>query len=62
MDGQDGFDTLRFNGANVAENINISAKGTHAILTRDVGNVTMDLAGIEQIDIAALGGADNFVV
>ena len=62
VDGQDGFDTLQFNGANINEKFNISAKGNRASLTRDIGNVTMDLGTIERIQIAALGGADNFVV
>ena len=62
VDGQDGFDTLQFNGANVNENFNLSAKGSRASLTRDVGNVTMDLGTMERIQIAALGGADNFVI
>jgi Ca2+-binding RTX toxin-like protein len=62
VDGQDGFDTLEFNGANVNETFNISAKGTRASLTRNVGNVTMDLGTMERIQIAALGGADNVVV
>jgi hypothetical protein len=31
-------------------------------LFRDVGNVTMDLNGVERIQLAALGGADNIVV
>jgi Ca2+-binding RTX toxin-like protein len=29
---------------------------------RDVGNVTMDLYGVEQIDFSALGGADHVIV
>ena len=62
VDGQDGFDTLEFNGANVNETFNISAKGSRASLTRDIGNVTMDLGTMERIQIAALGGADNVVV
>ena len=62
VDGQDGFDTLEFNGANVNETFNISAKGSRASLTRDIGNVTMDLGTMERIEIAALGGADNVVV
>ncbi len=62
VEGQDGFDTLRFNGANVNENMSISANGNRATLTRDVGNVSMDLNGIERIEIAALGGADNITV
>ena len=62
VDGQDGFDTLQFNGANINETFNISAKGNRASLTRDIGNVTMDLGTMERIQIAALGGADNIVV
>ncbi|HET7166338.1 MAG TPA: calcium-binding protein [Pseudolabrys sp.] len=62
VDGQDGFDTLLFNGSNVSETFNISAKGNRASLTRDVGNVTMDLGTMERIQLAALGGADNFVI
>ncbi|MGA9034900.1 MAG: calcium-binding protein [Pseudolabrys sp.] len=62
VDGQDGFDTLLFNGANVNETLNISANGNRASLTRDVGNVTMDLGTMERIQLAALGGADNFVI
>jgi len=62
VDGQDGFDTLQFNDANIAETVNISAKGNRASLTRDIGGVTMDLGTIERIQIAALGGADNFVI
>ena len=32
LEGQDGFDTMLFNGANVAENINISANGGRVLL------------------------------
>ena len=62
VEGQAGFDTLLFNGANVSENIDISANGSRARLFRDVGNVTMDLNGVERIDLNALGGADNITV
>ena len=62
VDGQDGTDTLVFNGANVNENINITANHGRVKFTRDVGNVTMDLNGIEHIDFTALGGADNITV
>jgi Ca2+-binding RTX toxin-like protein len=62
VEGQGGFDTLQFNGANVGENINIAANGTRTSLTRDVGNVTMDLNDIEQINVSALGGADTIHV
>ncbi len=59
VEGQAGTDTLVFNGANVNENIDISANGSRVRLFRDVGNVTMDLNGIEHIQLATLGGADN---
>ena len=62
VDGQAGNDTLLFNGANVNENIDISANGTHARLFRDVANITMDLSNIENVDVNALGGADTITV
>ena len=62
VDGQTGVDTLLFNGANVNENIDISANGSRARFFRDVGNVTMDLKGMETIDFNALGGADTINV
>jgi Ca2+-binding RTX toxin-like protein len=51
-----------FRGANVSENISISANGSHASFFRDVANVTMDLSSVERIQFTALGGADNIVV
>src|SRR5262249_50758550 len=37
----------------------VSANGSRVRLTRDVGGVTMDLNGIEEIDLNPLGGADT---
>jgi len=62
VEGQQGQDTLVFQGANVSENIDVSANGERVRLFRDVGNVTLDMNGVEQIDVAALGGVDNVVV
>jgi Ca2+-binding RTX toxin-like protein len=62
VEGQDGVDTLLFNGANVNERIDISANGARARFTRDVANITMDLNGVEHIQFNALGGADNVTV
>jgi Ca2+-binding RTX toxin-like protein len=62
VDGQTGNDTLLFNGANIAENINISANGSHALFTRDVASIAMDLNRMETIDFTALGGADTITV
>src|SRR5215469_4848590 len=54
VDGGDGFDTLQFNGANIAEVMNVAAAPHgHVTLTRDVGNVSMDLVNMENIQIAA---------
>ncbi len=62
VDGGPGTDTLLFNGSNVNENIDIAANGSHVRFSRDVGNVTMDLHSIEQIQFNALGGADTITV
>ena len=62
VDGQDGTDTLLFNGANINENIDISANGQRVRFTRDVANITMDLNNIEHIQFNALGGADKITV
>src|SRR5260370_155679 len=62
VEGQDGTDTLVFNGSNVSEKISISANHGRVSLVRDVGNVTMDLNGVEHIQLNALGGADNITV
>jgi Ca2+-binding RTX toxin-like protein len=62
VEGQDGTDTMIFNGANVAEQINLSANGNRLKLFRTQGNVTMDTAGVELVDINALGGADLVTV
>ena len=48
VEGQDGTDTLQFNGANINEKIDISANGTRARFTRDVANITMDINSVEQ--------------
>jgi hypothetical protein len=62
VEGEAGFDRLVFDGANLNENIDISANGSRVRLFRDVGNITMDLNGVERIDVRALGGADNIVI
>jgi Ca2+-binding RTX toxin-like protein len=62
VEGQDGHDTLQFNGSNLNENIDLSANGTRLRLSRDVGNVVMDVNGVEQVNVAALGGADTITV
>jgi Ca2+-binding RTX toxin-like protein len=62
LEGQDGFDRMVFNGANIAENIDISANGGRVTFFRNIANVLMDLNDVEGIDFNALGGADTIVV
>jgi Ca2+-binding RTX toxin-like protein len=59
VEGQDGTDTMVFNGSNANENIDLSANGSRLRLTRDVGNVVMDVNGVEQVNVNALGGTDT---
>jgi Ca2+-binding RTX toxin-like protein len=62
VEGQDGTDTMRFNGANIAERIDLSANGPRLRFTRDIANITMDTNGVEQVGFNALGGADTVTV
>src|SRR4029079_18786468 len=62
VEGQDGTDTMLFNGANIAEKFDISANGRRIRMTRDIGTVTMDLDGIEHIQLNTLGGPDTVTV
>src|SRR5213076_3181392 len=56
VEGQEGVDRMRFNGANVAEKIDLSANGNRLRFTRDVASITMDTNGVERVDFNALGG------
>ncbi|HWK69201.1 MAG TPA: calcium-binding protein [Rhizobiaceae bacterium] len=62
VEGQAGIDTLLFNGANIAENVDISANGGRARFFRDVANVTMDMNDTETFYFNALGGTDTVTV
>lgn len=62
VEGQRGADTMVFNGANAAEQVDLSANGTRLRFFRNPGNVTMDTAGVERVDFNALGGADSVTV
>jgi Ca2+-binding RTX toxin-like protein len=62
IEGQDGFDTMLFFGANISENVDIVPNGGRVLFTRDIANVTMDLDDVEGIEFRALGGADNITV
>ncbi len=62
IEGQGGVDTMLFNGANVSEQIVLSANGPRLRFTRDVANILMDCDGVENVRFNALGGADNITV
>jgi len=62
VEGQAGTDTLQFNGANIGEQIGVTANGSRVRFTRDVAAITMDLNAIEHVNFLALGGADTITV
>jgi Ca2+-binding RTX toxin-like protein len=62
VEGQSGADRLRFNASNANEHIDLAANGPRLRLTRDVALIAMDVAGVETVDIAALGGTDTLTV
>src|SRR6185503_8513842 len=55
LEGQDGFDTMLFNGANVAEKVVMSANGQRLRFARDIANIVMDCNGVERVTFNALG-------
>jgi Ca2+-binding RTX toxin-like protein len=61
VDGEAGADVLDFNGSNIAETIDVSANGPRVRLLRDIANVSMDLGGVERVDVDAVGGSDTLV-
>jgi hypothetical protein len=58
VDGGAGHDVLGFAGAGLPERMSLSAFGTGAVLSRDLGNVRMDLDRVEDVQVQAGGGAD----
>jgi RTX calcium-binding nonapeptide repeat (4 copies) len=62
IEGQAGNDTMVFNGANLAEQVTLSANGNRLKFVRDLGNITMDTHGVEAVDFNALGGTDSVTV
>jgi Ca2+-binding RTX toxin-like protein len=62
IEGQDGHDSMLFNGAAGDEDFDASANGGRMRFFRNLGNIVMDLDDVEDIDLNALGGADDLVV
>lgn len=62
VEGETGTDVMVFNGSGGAEVFTLSAVGARLELLRDVGGIDMDVAGVEQVNLNALGGADAATV
>jgi hypothetical protein len=62
VDGSGGNDTVDFNGSNASEDIALSANGSRVRLTRNIASINMDIGGVEQVRVRALGGTDNVAV
>jgi Ca2+-binding RTX toxin-like protein len=62
FEGQAGQDTLLFNGANIAEKVDLSANGQRLRFTRNVATITMDCNEVELVQFNARGGADTITV
>jgi Ca2+-binding RTX toxin-like protein len=62
VDGGTGRDAMTFNGSNGAEQFGVGANAGRVSFVRNVGNITMDLGSVEEIDTNALGGADQLSV
>jgi Ca2+-binding RTX toxin-like protein len=62
IDGGASRDSLSLQGTNAAEQFAIERDGLGARITRDLDGVILPLAGIEEINAVAGGGADTFAV
>jgi Ca2+-binding RTX toxin-like protein len=62
IEGLAGTDTLQFSGANIGENISLTANGSRLRFTRDVATVVLDVNAVERVTLAALGGPDTILL
>jgi hypothetical protein len=62
VEGQAGADTMLFNGAGIAEQVDLSANGNRLRFFRTQATITMDTDDVERVDFNALGGADLVTV
>ncbi|MBL9136864.1 MAG: hypothetical protein JNK85_13415, partial [Verrucomicrobiales bacterium] len=62
VEGQDGQDQLAFNGSAANEIFEASANGGRVRFSRNVGNILMDLDGVEKLAVHALNGTDTVIV
>src|SRR5207247_8110029 len=62
IEGGTGEDEMLFNGSNGGERIDLTANGNRLRLLRNVGPVTMDVDGVERVNVITLGGQDTVTV
>jgi Ca2+-binding RTX toxin-like protein len=62
VEGEDGADALQLMAANIGETVELAADAGRVSLTRDIGAVAMDLAGLERVELHMMGGADQVIV
>jgi Ca2+-binding RTX toxin-like protein len=62
IEGQAGTDHLVFNGSGGAEIFEVSANGPRVRLTRNLGNIVMDLNDLERITVNTLGSSDTVIL
>jgi Ca2+-binding RTX toxin-like protein len=60
IEGGSGVDTVAFNGANIGEVTHLLPNGSRVLFRRNIGNVELDMGGIERLTARLLGGEDFF--
>ena len=62
VEGAAGLDTMVFNGFVTSEMFELSANGNRLRLTRNLGNIVMDVDDVERVDLNASNGQDVVTV
>jgi Ca2+-binding RTX toxin-like protein len=62
IDGGGDADSLVFDGSSGNEVMSLSANGERSVFLRDLGTIRMDMDDVENLDLAALGGADTVTI
>jgi hypothetical protein len=59
VEGGAGTDFLLAQGSGADERFDVTSVGSRTRLIRDIGNVALDLGGVERLDVNPAGGADT---
>ena len=62
VEGAAGLDTMVFNGSVTSEMFELAANGNRLRLTRNIGNIVMDVDNVERVDLNASNGIDAVTV